>query len=869
MKNDKKHESTGHDTGLYEAIRQAVGLQEYCERQGGMSFLKRGMSYRANSPFGTNATGSFCINVDAPEFWIDFAATDDNNAKKYLQGDIVDVCALLNHDGDKKQALLELLEYLPEQERKKYSQELTKHIKERQEEQDKIQRSHDALMSGQFTVCAHWIPYLHSRGLDDEQIRRLKIGIDLNAGQYGCKLLIPRFNFDGVEVLGHNRRRMPNSEDTENEEEAKYMYAYCNSFVKKVPAGLQTLSRKSKYLCLTEGDFDVANFEREGFAVLGVLSGKDWQIVLSNAENFEEFVLAYDNDDKGHEYTQNAAQILLEHNLPFCVVELPAGFKDINDYYVAHIATHDTCLQELIDNAIDGLQYTAKSFIPEGGIDSLKRSEQKALKNRLKDFLIHTVRSGCDKADITELCNRLAEYYPSNWLVEVLKLAEKEEPEAVIVENLCKKYELLYNSKTGFCKYDIAKGIWLLLDDKFIGALVREYLGNSSTAKRIHNITEHLKAAVCSNEPIEKFDRLPLFAFANGTLHNERKNATENFFRPASASDFVTHRVSYSYDATAECPTWMQAVNTVFASDEKRVMCFQEFCGYCLMNHCRYQKALILRDKGKQGSNGKSTLLEVLRAVFGEENCTSLEPVQFEDKFSIIQLRHAKVNICSDAKPETKCGETNLKKAITGEVLQGRFLHKDFIDFKPTAKIIFALNGSLQTHDNSGSMQRRFLVIDCPVRFVDTPQEGNCYEVKADKGMKAKLMKELAGIFNWCFDGAKRLIRNGGKFTLTEEQAELDSVFNVSNARNDGIDDFTAEFGLTETIDIDGNGKIFTRTEVYAKYLLYCEAQGIEEPVSNFGKRAFHYLFRQALNAKGIQFSPYTNSDGIRCYDFS
>ena len=851
MKYDKKHD----DTGIYEVIRQTVGLQEYCENQCGLSFVRYRGSYRANSPFN-GAGGSFCINVDAPEFWLDFAATDDNNA--YRQGDVVDICALLNHNGDKKQALLELLEYLPETERKKYSAELTRYMRERDEEQAKIQRSHDALMSGQFTTCAHWIPYLLSRGLDEEQIRRLKIGFDLN----DCRLLIPRFNFDGVEVLGHNRRRMPNAEGTENEQEAKYKYAQCNSFVKKVPAGLQTLSRKGKHLVLTEGDFGYMSFEREGFAVLGVLSGKDWQIVLSNAENFDCIVLAYDNDDKGREYTQNAAQTLLQHNLPFCVVELPAGFNDVNDYYVANLEKHDTCLQGLIDNAIDGLQYMAKSFIPEGGLDSLKRSEQKALKNRLKDFLIHTARSGCDRADITDLCTKLSAYYPSDWLNEVLKLAEKEEPEFVVVENLCKQYELRYNSKTGFYKYDNAKGIWIPMDDKFVGTLVRAYLGYSASAKRINNITEHLKSAVFSNEPIDKFDRLPLFAFANGTWHYNAKEG--ELFRPASSADYVTHRVTYSYDAAAECPTWKQAVSTVFAGDEKRIACFQEFCGYTFLNHCKYQKALILRDTSKRGSNGKSTLLEVLRAVFGEDSCTSLEPCEFENIHSIIQLKDTRINICTDIKAESKAGDANLKKAITGDTLRGRFLHKDFIEFKSTAKIIFAVNGFLAM-DISGSMQRRLLVIDCPVRFVDTPQEGNAYEVKADPDMKEKLMKELAGIFNWCVTGARRLIHNGGKFTVTEEQAEFDNMFKENNARND-IDDFAAEFGLTETVDVDGNGQIFTRAEVYAQYLLYCEVQGIEEPVS---RKSFHGIFRQALSAKGFQFRERKNSSGIVCYDFS
>lgn len=854
-------------TDIYDRIRETVDLQEYCENALGMSFTRKGKSYRANSPFGTDAGGSFSIDINAPEFWLDFAATDDSNATKYRQGDVIEVCALLNHDGDKKAALLELLEYLPENERKKYSAELTKLMRERQEEQERIAHAHELLTSGELKLTSHWPAYLHSRGIDDEQISRLKLGVDMtNSGM----LLLPRFNFDGVEVLGHNRRRMPNSHGIENEAEAKYMYAFCNSFIKKVPAGLQTLNREGKFLVLTEGDFDVMNFEREGFAVLGALSGKDWQIVLSNAENFDCVVLAYDNDDKGREYTLTAAHILLEHRISFCVVDLPAGFKDINNYYCAHIATHDTCLQELIDNAIDGLEFTAKSFMPEGGFERLKRREQAELKNKLKDFLIQAVRSGLDQADITILCDSLSKCYPSNWLAEIVKLAAKGETEFTAVENLLKKHELRYNARTGFYRYDSSKGIWVLLDDAFIGALVREYLGYSASAKKIRNITEHLKAAASSIEPIEKFNRLQLFAFRNGTLRYSKDSATEDFFGPASPADCVTHRVSYDYDPDAEAPTWLKAVDTIFAGDKKRIDAFQEFCGYALLHHCRYQKALILRDKSTLGSNGKSTILEVLRAVFGQENCTSLEPVEFEDIHAVVQLKDARLNICTDTRAESKVGDSNLKKAITGDTLRGRLLHRDFIEFAPTAKIIFAVN-HFNTAILSGSMKRRLLLIDCPVRFVDDPQEGNAYEVKADNSMKKKLMKELSGIFNWVMTGALRLVRNGGKFTLTDEQAELDNA-PTDSARNDSsVEDFVSSDFIVQTGDVDGNGRTYTRSEIYAQYLLYCEAEGIEEPISNRGKcgRGFHELFRQALNANNISFRERKNSEGIFCYDFS
>ncbi len=847
MTEKKKQENNS----IYSEIRDAVDLKEYAEHQCGISFRKISNSYRAISPFN-GAGNAFTIKHDTPQLWLDYSLTG-----RYA-GDVIELCALLNHNGDKKEALLELIEYLPAEKREKYARKIIEYARDRQAEQERIQHMHDILISGKQTLAQNWLPYLHSRGVDNEQIERLKLGLDSN----GFYLAIPRFNYDGIEALGHNRRDMSDADGkARNEDRPRYMYAYTDAFIRYVPAGLQTLSRESKYLALTEGDFDYMSFEREGFAVLGKLSAKDWQIVFTHAEKFEQVVLAYDNDTQGRKYTLEAAQRLLEHRIPFCVIELPDGYKDINAYYGANLEKHDTVLQELIDNAADGLIYVGKSFMPEGGMDSLKRSAQKAIQEKLKGFLIQAARNGCDKADIAALCEKLSECYSASWLDEVLKLAEKGETEYLTVEALCKKHELLYNSRTGFYKYNSSKGIWLALDDKFIGALVREYLGYSASAKKIHYITEHLKAAVTSNEPIEKFNRLELFAFANGTLRAVRSNAQGgDVFTEASDTDYVTHRVNYDYDADAQCPTWLSCISTIFYGDEKRIRCFQEFCGYCLMNHCRYQKALILRDTSSRGSNGKSTILEVLRAVFGEESCTSLEPCEFEDEHSIVQLKDAKVNICADIKADSKHGDVNLKKAVTGDTLRGRLLHKDFIEFKPTAKIIFAVNGFLTTN-LSGSMRRRLLLIDCPVRFVDEPQEDNAYEVKADNTMQAKLMKELAGIFNWCKAGAVRLIRNGGKFTLTDEQSTLEST---CISRNDTVAEFVKEFDV-DAVDVDGNGRTFERSAIYARYIEFCDAEGIEEPVS---VKSFRKLFVSSIKARKIPFKEFMNSQGTRCFSF-
>lgn len=836
------------DRDIFTVIRETHPLSEYCENNG-IHFLSIGTTYRARSPF-TDALNAFSVNKSNPDIWHDFSVTDKPN-----HGDVVELCALLEHDGDIRAALMQLA---PEG----YSRKIDKGIKEKQAEQEHIARAHTILLDNKYPTISHYAEYLHSRGVDDAQIRRAKLGVSVEGGSF--RLLIPRFNYDGVEVLYHKTRRMPDSEGHEIDTEPRYKNAYIgsNSFLRYVPLGLQTLSKQGRFLVLCEGDFDTLNFEREGFAVLGsgggVFNHDAWPDILSNAENFNEVVLAFDNDEAGASYTLTVARNLFQHRIPFRVISLPEHCKDVNDFYRA-----GGNLQALIDDATPGFEYLALSFVPAGGFNSLTRGKKRALQENLKDFLIQAKYRGADNSDIVALCLSVSDAgaIPQAWLAEVFEQVKKGQPEAEIVEVIRQQHTLLFNERTGFCEYNADAGIWARIDDTVIGEYIRAYLGSTSNARKIHAVIDHLKIAVVSDAPVTKFNRMPLFAFRNGTLHyNGEGNTILDLLKPASPDDFTTSRKSFDFDPKATCPEWERAVDLCMAGDDKRVMCFQEYCGYALLPHCKYHKALYMRGAGR---NGKSTLLNVIRALFGDDNTTCLEPSDFASAFSLIHLKDALINICTDAKPDITGAEANLKKAIAGEPLQACYKLKDYITFRPRAKIFFACNHDLATKDKTDSMLERFLLIDFPVHFVDNPQEGT-NEAKKDLDIEAKLMQELSGVFNWCMEGARRLI-NQGHFTITDEQAEIARVF---AANTDSVIAFLDDFkqAIDDNIaEHDGRDFYLTRGQVYACYLDFCDNEGISKPLD---VRVFHKLFKKALDARHIPYNVKKTHEGTRYYVF-
>lgn len=834
------NEKLKNSSNIFEVLREKISLKDYCENELGLNFRESGNSFRATP--ATGGLNSFSIWKDDLNHWYDFA--------QQKGGDIVNLCANENHNGEIKEAVKELAEkYLSENEREKYLVGFNQWIKERNDEQEKAQNAKKYFHSGQYAGIKHWPDYLHKRGLDDSDIERLGLGFEVNE----FRLFIPYYDYDGVTVLTHKARRMPNSNGQEDESSPKYKQTENNSFIKNRPIGLQTLKRNG-ILILTEGDFDYFMFEKAGYACLGKIEGnQNWNRILNIIESRNEIYLAYDNDNAGREFTIEAARKLFQRDIKFFVIELPENCKDVNDFIVKNGGK----IQDLIENAIDGLSYIASTFKPsENDTRAAKREKEK----KLKEFLTQCYsKQDVDGADIQKLYSALEKVgYDSDWLKEVKKKAEKGETEYEIVEAILRKYEILYNEATGFYVYNRESGIWEHCEESLIKKYIRQHLGTIASARKLYAITEHLKGATSSKEPIKKFNRNQIFGFKNQTLHFKGQE-----LRSFESADFLTHRVNYDYDASAKCENWEKAVYSIFANDERRVRCFQEFCGYCLITHNKYHKALILRDKSGNGCNGKSTLLNVLKYVFGAENCTNLQPYQFADKFSIIHLKDSKVNICSDCDNDIREAIPNLKTAISGETLNGCYKNKDFIQFDPLAKIIFAVNGGFNAKGViNGALTRRLLLIDCPVQFVDSGEE-DLYHVKRDKNIEEKLLKECAGIFNWCLIGAKRLIQNEGIFTETDEQAELTTVFTTETEAN-SVNNFV---DLIIDDDSQWKGQNVKIVDVYTSYIQFCADRNInaENVLSN---RKFFGAFEARLKAKEIQFKRWRPHGEKEMYSF-
>lgn len=223
----------------------------------------------------------------------------------------------------------------------------------------------------------------------------------------------------------------------------------------------------------------------------------------------------------------------------------------------------------------------------------------------------------------------------------------------------------------------------------------------------------------------------------------------------------------------ATAPVWEKFLLDIFDGDADKARLIEEFMGYALSGDAMWmQKALILVG---QGSNGKSTLIEVLQALAGKDNFSSVKADKFNEP-TFVQMLDGKLFNISGETPRKGFEESAGVKELTGgDTITGRKLYGQPFYFNNRAKIIFSCNEIPRTVDNTHGFYRRFWVVEFKRTF--DPSKG-----VGDFKIGEKLRAELPGIFNRvraAYQGAKDLEKFTEPKAVTEALEDLRQEMDV------------------------------------------------------------------------------------------
>jgi putative DNA primase/helicase len=264
----------------------------------------------------------------------------------------------------------------------------------------------------------------------------------------------------------------------------------------------------------------------------------------------------------------------------------------------------------------------------------------------------------------------------------------------------------------------------------------------------------HMLARAAAEEGIairpRDLDRDPwLFNVENGTI--ELKTA---LLREHRREDLITKLAPVRYDPDAKCPTWLAFLERVMGGRSELVEFLKRAIGYSLTGDTREQCLFLLHGTGQ---NGKSTFLEILRALLGDyavqaDFATFLDRKYEGPRNDVARLFGARAVTSSEVGEGKRFNESLIKTLTGSDTIAARFLYSEAFEFRPQFKLWLAANHKPVIRGTDLAIWRR-------IRLV--PFEVTIPESERDEQLTETLLHELPGILAWAVEGCQSWLESG------------------------------------------------------------------------------------------------------------
>ena len=227
----------------------------------------------------------------------------------------------------------------------------------------------------------------------------------------------------------------------------------------------------------------------------------------------------------------------------------------------------------------------------------------------------------------------------------------------------------------------------------------------------------------------------------NGTI-----NLRTAALRPHDPVDLITKCAGTHYDPAAQCPRFLAFLER-FLVHQELIDYLQLVVGYILTGMTAEQVFFLFHGKG---SNGKSSLIEAIRAMLGDyvvhaDIRTFLTRRGEGPRNDLARLAGARLVTAVETARGQRLDDGLMKQLTGGEPITARFLFAEEFEFHPAMKLLLAFNHKPEIKDHGPAMWRRVRLVPFTVEIPEAEQ------VKDFIGTTLK--PELPGILAWAVRG--------------------------------------------------------------------------------------------------------------------
>lgn len=329
----------------------------------------------------------------------------------------------------------------------------------------------------------------------------------------------------------------------------------------------------------------------------------------------------------------------------------------------------------------------------------------------------------------------------------------------------------------------------------------------------------------------------------------------------------VTSLLGYRYDEEAGCPVWLSFLHTMLPKSDIEVL--QKFMSLGCCDRKSSGKTIeeslwLIGD----GANGKTTIQNVIRMVFGDWNVSNTRLDALLDRNIDSRLRamgaiEGKLfNMCSEISgADIEKGSDMFKSLVSGESQDVRGIGKDIHRTDKIPYLVFSMNQMPSHKKMDKAFARRMVRIDF---------RASVKRQDMDRSLLSKLAGELSGIRNWVIQGWFKLERDGWSVANTrhgDKMSDEDIEMHISNGQT--VDVWLDQWAFLSASRHVGHDKDEVMLELrsidlYNDYADYCRNNIMCEPdsVNVFGRQMHDRLhFESRRKAQGKYYIVYCAAD--------
>lgn len=297
-----------------------------------------------------------------------------------------------------------------------------------------------------------------------------------------------------------------------------------------------------------------------------------------------------------------------------------------------------------------------------------------------------------------------------------------------------------------------------------IEAEMIKHISNLNRAKRAE-VLAHINLQIDSNT---QMGDARYMAFKNGVYDFDT-----NEFLDFSPEYVITNKINYNYVPDAYSEIVDHTLDKLACGDKQIRQLLEEVIGYTFYRRNELRKAFILiGDK----ANGKSTYLDMIKTLLGDDNTTALDLKDLGDRFKTAELFGKLACIGDDIGDEFIPNPASFKKLTSGDRLTVEKKGQDPFDFNSYAKLLFSANNIPRIKDKSGAVITRLIIIPFNATFSSDDPDYDPY-IK----YKLRTSDSMEYLIQLGIRGLKRVLENQ-KFTTSKKvQKELEEYEENNN----------------------------------------------------------------------------------------